>query len=386
MLKEIGYWDYTCPRHGSLERYTRADWDEQLDDMAAGGFTSFVLCVKWLTTGYRSQLDWLDQDENCTAIASDNELIHYALQGARKRGLRLWLAVVATAYHLPSFGIAPARPEAVWGDIASYDLDQPEIADRILALFDEVTTLFGSAVDGLVVELESCDAAAPHRVPLYDRWAATNGRPEFAKITTHAFDPRNYPYWDWRDFTTDRRIAMLQQIDAVVRARGFTGKLMTMTEVGNAEMVLVGNVNLARLRAALPEWRLVTYDSIYDRRINRLATMDFCIEQPHRLGFEVAWLTRGVMTFGANWSEITDDLEAQWRMEVEDAARYQPEFLWFLGSDARLDGMVCSHVKLPQWGFPDGRTARKRLMELCRGLQDEHRSATGVTNARQSPV
>jgi hypothetical protein len=36
-LKEIGFWDYTCPRHGSLERYTQADWDLLLDDMVAGG-------------------------------------------------------------------------------------------------------------------------------------------------------------------------------------------------------------------------------------------------------------------------------------------------------------------------------------------------------------
>jgi hypothetical protein len=35
-----------------------------------------------------------------------------------------------------------------------------------------------------------------------------------------------------------------------------------------------------------------------------------------------------------------------------------------MGSDARLDGMVCSHVKLPEWGFADPRLARLRLMEM----------------------
>ena len=53
MMKEIGFWDYTCPFNGSLERYTNQDWDVLLEDMANGGFNSLVLCVKWLTTGYR---------------------------------------------------------------------------------------------------------------------------------------------------------------------------------------------------------------------------------------------------------------------------------------------------------------------------------------------
>ena len=66
-MREIGFWDYTCPGNGSLERYTKADWDELLDDMVVGGCNSFVRCVKWLTTGYRSQLPWLDQDPPCTA-------------------------------------------------------------------------------------------------------------------------------------------------------------------------------------------------------------------------------------------------------------------------------------------------------------------------------
>jgi hypothetical protein len=89
MIKEIGFWDYTCPRNGSLERYTQTDWVELLDDMVVGGFTSSMLCVKWLTTGYRSKLSWLDQDENCTAIATNNDLVHHALQEARKRLMEL---------------------------------------------------------------------------------------------------------------------------------------------------------------------------------------------------------------------------------------------------------------------------------------------------------
>ena len=43
--------------------------------MAAGGFNSLVLGIKWLTTGYRSRLTWLDQRPGNAAIASDNATI-----------------------------------------------------------------------------------------------------------------------------------------------------------------------------------------------------------------------------------------------------------------------------------------------------------------------
>lgn len=42
------------------------------------------------------------------------------------------------------------------------------------------------------------------------------------------------------------------------------------------------------------------------------------------------------------------------------------DHLWFMGSDARLDGEVCSNVKLPAWGFGDGRTAR--LLQMTREI------------------
>ncbi|MCX7934724.1 MAG: hypothetical protein N3A66_05640 [Planctomycetota bacterium] len=366
MIQEIGFWDYTCPEHGSLERYSAADWTALADDMAAGGFTSFVLCVKWLTTGYRSRLPWLDQDERCTAIATNNELIHHARREIKRRGLRLWLLVVATEYRLTNFGIPPAQTATIFRDFAAYDPDQPGVAERILALCEEVVELFGAEADGLIIEMEYCDGEAPHRLPLYEAWAAENQRPEFGRLKEIALEPRCYPFAHWRDFTTDRRIAMLRRIEDTVRGRGFPGRLATICEVDNMDGALVRNLNLARLRAALPDWTLVTYDSIYDRRVNRLATMDFCVAQPRQLGFQVAFLTRGVMTFGANWSDRADSLEEQWRMSLEDAARHQPDILWFMGSDARLDGLVCSAAKLPAWGFADGRTARLRLMQMAR--------------------
>lgn len=365
MIKEIGFWDYTCPGHGSLEYYTRADWDVLLDDMAAGGFNSLVLAVKWMTTGYRSRLPWLDQDASVAAIASDNATLHYALDGARRRGIKTWLLVVASIYHVASFGMAPAASsgEGLMG-CAAYDIDQPGLPERILELFGEVAELFGAQADGVVIELEHCDGEAPHRVALYDAWAAANGRPSFAQIKAAPLESRAYPLWDWRDFTTSRRIERYREIAEAMRARGYNGRFATLVEMANAPGVVALNQNLAMLRDALPDWPIVTYDSIYDRRVNRLATMDFCVEQPHANGLEALYLTRGVMT----WTWPPDgpalDLPEQWRLAIEDAARHRPDALWFMGSDARSNGLVCSDVKLPQWGCRDGRSARLQLMEM----------------------
>jgi hypothetical protein len=366
-MKEIGFWDYTCPTHGSLERYTQADWDVLLDDMAAGGFNSLVLGIKWLTTGYRSRYDWLDQDFACTAIASDNALIHHALQGAHQRGLRTWLLVVGTIYPARQFNLPYGVP--YWGeDFRVYDLDCPGLTERMDALYDEIVDLFGAETDGIVVELEFCDGEAPHRIPIYNAWAQQNNRPDFAAIKDIRLEPRAYPYTHWRDFTTARRIDMLRHIEQVVRTRGFRGELSSIIELDNQPMAVLGNVNLDMLRRALPHWPVVTYDSIYDRRRNRLATMDLCVEQPHQHGLEVHYLTRGVMTFNIPADLPPTQLRDQWRMSIEDVLSHEPEHVWFMGSDARLDGMVCSHVKLPQWGFADGRTARLNLMQLAREM------------------
>ncbi len=365
--KEIGFWDYTCPRHGSLERYSAQDWDLLLDDMAEGGFNSLVLGLKWLTTGYRSRLPWLDQDSSCSAIASDNQLIYHALQGARQRGIRTWALVVATIFFAQEDSLPGRNP--YWTDeYAVYDLDTPGLAERIDRLLAEVVDLFGDLLDGLVVELEFCDGEAPHRIPVYNQWASRNDRPDFAAIKDIRLEPRAYPFTHWRDFTTWRRIETLQRIERLVRSRGFSGKLASIIELDNQPSVVMGNVNLAMLQSALPHWGVVTYDSIYDRRRNRLGTIDLCLEQPRSLGLEVSYLTRGVMTFGIPADLPPTDLETQWRMALEDSGAHPPDILWFMGSDCRLDGMVCSHILLPQWGFADGRAARLRLMQLARSF------------------
>lgn len=367
-MKEIGFWDYTAPGGGGgLEIYSEADWDRLLDDMAEGGFNSLALGIKWVTTGYRSRYNWLDQDPNCSAIASDNRLLHYAMAGARRRGMRLWLLVVASIYQVKEFGLA--GPSSYWQEkTALYDLDAPGLAERVELLFAEVAELFGTEADGIVAELEFCDGEAPHRIALYNEWAANNNRPDFEAIKKIRLEPRAYPYVHWRDFTTSRRIEMFKRIEGVVRGKGFFGRLTSIIELDNAPMAVLGNVNLEHLAAALPTWPVVTYDSIYDRRRNRLATMDFCIHQPRQLGLEAYYLTRGVMTFPVQPDMPATTLQEQWRMSLEDAAAHKPDILWFMGSDARVDGPVSSPVQLPRWGFADGRSARLELMKMAREM------------------
>ncbi len=246
-----------------------------------------------------------------------------------------------------------------------YDLDTPGLDERIDQLFAEVVALFGDLLDGIVVELEFCDGEAPHRIPIYNSWAQANNRPDFASIKSFHMEPRAYPFTHWRDFTTSRRIDTLQRIENLVRNMGFDGEMTSIVELDNQPWAVLGNVNLKMLQAALPHWSVVTYDSIYDRRRNRLATMDLCIHQPHEVGLSVNYLTRGVMTFNIPPEMTATRLETQWRMSLEDAIEHKPEVLWFMGSDCRLDGYVCSNVKLPDWGFTDGRTARLRLMQMA---------------------
>ena len=166
----------------------------------------------------------------------------------------------------------------------------------------------------------------------------------------------------------------LLRIEQVLRRAGFTGDLASIAEIDNQPMAVMGNVNLDLLHQSLPSWSVVTYDSIYDRRRNRLATMDFCIHQPRQVGLEVNYLTRGVMTFHIPPELGPTSLLEQWRLELEDASQHQPDRLWFMGADCRTDGLVCNRTELPQWGFRDGRTARLRLMEMAR----EHNVGVGI--------
>ena len=56
-----GFWDYTTPGAGGMEHYRREDYRLLLEDMRRAGMNSLAINVKWLTTGYRSRLPFLDQ-------------------------------------------------------------------------------------------------------------------------------------------------------------------------------------------------------------------------------------------------------------------------------------------------------------------------------------
>ena len=362
-IKEIGFWDYSCPQNGSLDQYDYDDWQLLLDDMAEGGINSLVLCPKWLTTGYKSKLPWLDQGD-CTAIKTDNKVLRFALEEARKRGIICTLLVVSTQFNVASFGSVPDNPKAIWGETGSYDLDFPGLHDRVLDMYTEIHDLFGDLTDRYVCELEFCDNSAPHRIPKYDAWAKENNEPSFADISNITLQPRDYPFLSWRKFTTWCRANMLNDIYSLLKNKGFTGGFSTIAEVGNAEQVMVGNTDFAVMKKNLPTLELVTYDSIYDRKKNRESSIEFCVTNPKKYDYTVHWLTRGVMTFGENWDDVTDNLDEQWDLSIADAAKYQPDSLWFMGADAREEnGLVCNSKKLPAWGYDDGITARRSLIK-----------------------
>lgn len=299
-MKEMGFWDYTAPQHGSLECYREQDWDLLLEDLAAHGINSFVLSIKWITTGYRSRFRWLDQNMECTSIQSDNQLIHYALREMRKRGMKVWLLLVVTQFPAHSFGLNPTWipqwTEQVFGyGIGFYDVDHPGLQERVNQMLGEVAELFGEETDGIILELEWGDREEPHRIPLYNQWASQNNRPDFDTIRHYPLQSRSYPFYDWRDFATQRRIYFLQSAKEALRAAGFTGELATINEIENGPGAVISASNLTMLRQQLPDFALVTYDGIYNRNMHRRATQDLCMDAPIKEGHKVYFLSRGVM-------------------------------------------------------------------------------------------
>lgn len=72
---EHGFWDYTTPGAGGMEHYERDDYLRLLDDMGEAGMNSICVLPKWLTTGYRSRLPFLDQHADNPTTRSDNALL-----------------------------------------------------------------------------------------------------------------------------------------------------------------------------------------------------------------------------------------------------------------------------------------------------------------------
>src|SRR3990170_4996917 len=95
------------PAAGGMERFAQKDYILLLDDMAAAGMNSLVICPKWMTTGYRSRLPYLDQTPDNPVIASDNALLRLAIDEARSRDIKVWLLAVVNMFDADRSGLTP---------------------------------------------------------------------------------------------------------------------------------------------------------------------------------------------------------------------------------------------------------------------------------------
>jgi hypothetical protein len=375
-LREHGFWDYTSPGAGGMEGYGPADYDLLLDDMRGAGMNSVVVMVKWLTTGYRSRLPFLDQHPDNPVTASDNAVLGRFLERAAAAGIRTWLGAVVSMYPASSIQVEPSMViSEMCGTpmpfpVGVFDADTPEVTTFAVAIFDELASLFPMA-GGFLVELELADRAMAHRISLYDRWAEQNGRPHFAGLT-HGITARNPDLSAWRDYTTASRIRVLRAVEESLRSKGFGGRLAVLCETGGGGYQVQQEVNLAMLKTACPDWVSVSYDPNYLKTQNRLGFMEMAVDEPKRAGLAAHYLPRGVMTWGARWP-LELSLEQFWDAEIEDIARFRPDGAWWFGSGLGgvREGAHVSLARLRASGYPDGRAARRALIRrIGRSLPD----------------
>jgi hypothetical protein len=360
-MTKFGFWEYTCPGSGKASRYSLQDWEKLLDDMASCGMNSLSLVIKWITTGYNSSFKWLDKNEESSVISSGNEVLHRTIEMAHSRNIEVWLTAVCSHYQVKEFGIVP--PDGRTERSFYYDPDYPGVLERTCLMFGEIAELFGKEADGIVVEIESVEFDWPHRIPIYNRWAEENKRPSYGEIKLQHMDARAYQKHHWRDFLTWRRCVAMQEIEKTVREKGFNGRLAMICETSNEYGTYTQAVNLDQYRKSMPGWAAVTYD--YNRGLNRWAGADFSIEQPKRAGLDVYYLGRGIMTWEKR--HLTIPLEENWRIDLEDVMRFQPNGFWFFGIDADEKPNAHSEISLlKEMGFSDGLSARKRLIEIFR--------------------
>ena len=364
---EHGFWDYTTPAAGGMEGYGPADYELLLKDMQAAGMNSVVVMAKWLTTGYRSSLPFLDQHPDNIVTADDNAVLRRFLERAARAGIRTWLGAVVSMYPVFSVKAEPSMTITEMGGrplpftVGVFDADTPEVTTFAVAIFDELRTLFPMA-GGFLVELELADRAMAHRISLYDRWADQNDRPHFAGLT-HGLTARYADISPWRDYTTASRIRVLQAVESSLRAKGFEGRLAVLCETGGGGYQIQQEVNLAMMKAACPEWVTVSYDPNYLKTRNRLGFMEMAVDEPRRAGLAAHYLPRGVMTWGGGWP-LELSLKQFWDAEIEDIARFRPDGVWWFGSGAGAvaKGAHVSLARLRASGFEDGRAARRALL------------------------
>jgi hypothetical protein len=244
-------------------------------------------------------------------------------------------------------------------EVHTFDLDMPNVAERGVAVFEEIVELFPKA-DGLMVELEFGDTFGPHRVEPYNRWARETG-----KRAGICGEPPDY-----REYATFRRSQVLEAVERAVRAKGFTGRLATICEVIGRQYQIEQVVDLAELARRAPGISVVTYS--YSRWDRRLASADFLMVQPREHGLRTYYLARGVMTHNKAWRSpqppLPVSLSESWAIDIEDVPRYGPDGFWWFGTGAVREGSHVDLDELRKMGFRDGRDARKALLAQSSGM------------------
>jgi hypothetical protein len=369
-LKELGFWDYTTPGAGGMEAFQKSDYLLLLDDMSQAGMNSLMIFVKWLTTGYRSRLDFLDQTTENLNIASDNHLVRFAIEEANKRNIKVWLGAVATYYDVRKFQSKPYRTITRMSgfslpfQVGIFDTDTPELLECIVRMFEELIEQF-PGIGGICVELEGAGVEVEHRIPLYDAWAKEKGYPPFTQLS-HPFDPRKFDVSPWREYTTLSRLRVLRAVEVAIRGKGFRGELAMICETGRTTYAAGQEVDLKQFHAQFPEWAGVTYE--YEKWDHRYAMMDFCLDQPKKEGLKVYYLPRGVMTWGMPWP-LPITLEQSWLCDLEDILHFQPDGVWWFGCGTVNEGAHVSVKRLERVAYRDGVAARRALISKANILR-----------------
>ncbi len=364
-LAEHGFWDYTTPYTGGMEAFERDDYMRLLDDMAEARMNSLMICIKWLTTGYRSRLPFLDQLNGNIMIESDNRLLRDVIEAASARSIKVWLGAVVSIHVLENYGGNPyAVHDKLPGNMpivpfGMYDPDMPEFTERAVAIAEEIVELF-PGIYGLEIELENCGRESPHRIAPYEAWAKENDRKPFAELG-HPFNPRVFDVPEWRDYTTHRRIEVLHAIESAVRAKGFEGQLSTIFENSGIQYAVGMEVNLRVFREQCPSWIGITYE--HDKWNHRYGNMDLNVATPKELGITVYNLPRGVMTWSDYWP-MPIPIKDNWRMDIEDIQLFRPDGVWWFGAGTKNDGAHANLSRLREMGFESGEDARRALLRL----------------------
>jgi hypothetical protein len=327
---------------------------------------SLMIMVKWMTTGYRSKLPYLDQSPDNKIIASDNQLLRKVIKEAKSRKIKMWLGAVTSHYDVQKFGSTPhtVTPgmEGCPFRVGTYDPDAPHMIERGVAIFEEILDQF-PGIDGLMLEMEWVETPAPHRVAPYNQWAKANNRPPYD-------DPKMLRGLHWFDYQTASIIKATQAVEKAVRAKGFRGDLATINKV-NAPLATPAKgqvVNIQMMRRQCPAWATINY---YYEKGQAGGNYDWYMEAgvtyPKSLGLNVYYLPRGVMTYGG-WTD-RQRLERSWAQDVRDVLRFQPQNLWWFGAGGKKGGTDTSLAALKQMGYADDVAARRALLRTAAPLR-----------------